>query len=76
MAEIVRRDFPVKGMGCSACVARVEGVIKNLPGVKGCDVSLLSASAAVSYDPKAVTAADIQKAVRDAGYDLIVTGDE
>lgn len=76
MADIVRRDFPVKGMGCSACVARVEGVIKNLPGVKGCDVSLLSASAAVSYDPKAVTAADIQKAVRDAGYDLIVTGDE
>lgn len=76
MADIVRRDFPVKGMGCSACVARVEGVIKNLPGVKGCDVSLLSASAAVSYDPKAVTAADIQKAVRDAGYDLIVAVEE
>lgn len=76
MADIVRRNFPVKGMGCAACVARVQGTIKNLPGVRDCSVSLASNSARVDYDPKSVTAADIQKAVRDAGYDLIVTGDE
>ena len=62
-------------MGCAACVARVQGTIKNLSGVKDCSVSLASNTAKVDYDPKSVTAADIQKAVRDAGYDLIVTGD-
>lgn len=76
MADMKRRTFPVKGMGCAACVARVQGTIKNLSGVRDCDVSLASNTARVDYDPKAVTPADIQKAVRDAGYDLIVVGDD
>ena len=77
MAKTVRRNFPVTGMGCAACVARVQGTIKNLSGVSDCSVSLASNSAQVDYDPKTVTAADIRKAVQDAGYDLIVVeGDD
>ena len=77
MAKTVRRNFPVQGMGCSACVARVQSTIKNLQGVHDCNVSLASNSAQVDYDPKSVTAADIKKAVQDAGYDLIVVeGDD
>jgi Cu2+-exporting ATPase len=77
MAKTVRRNFPVTGMGCAACVARVQGTIKNLNGVSECNVSLASNSAQVDYDPKTVTAADIKKAVQDAGYDLIVVeGDD
>ena len=64
-------------MGCAACVARVQGTIRNLQGVQECNVSLASNTAQVDYDPKAVTAADIKKAVQDAGYDLIVVeGDD
>lgn len=77
MAKTIRRNFPVTGMGCAACVARVQGTIKNLGGVQDCNVSLASNSAQVDYDPKVVTAADIKKAVQDAGYDLIVVdGDD
>ena len=64
-------------MGCAACVARVQGTIKNLEGVNDCNVSLASNSAQVDYNPKAITPADIKKAVQDAGYDLIVVdGDD
>ena len=64
-------------MGCAACVARVQGTIRNMQGVQECNVSLASNTAQVDYDPKAVTAADIKKAVQDAGYDLIVVeGDD
>ena len=64
-------------MGCAACVARVQGTIKNLEGVQDCNVSLASNSARVDYDPKTITPADIKKAVQDAGYDLIVVeGDD
>ena len=67
----------MKGMGCAACVARVQSTIKNLEGVRECNVSLASNTAQVDYDRGTVTAADIQKAVRDAGYDLIVVeGDD
>ena len=72
MAKTIRRNFPVQGMGCAACVARVQGTIKNLQGVQECNVSLASNTAQVDFDPKSITAADIKKAVQDAGYDLIV----
>lgn len=77
MANTVRRNFPVQGMGCAACVARVQGTIKNLQGVSECNVSLASNSAQVDYNPQIITPAQIKKAVQDAGYDLIVVeGDD
>ncbi len=64
-------------MGCAACVARVQGTIKNLQGVSECNVSLASNSAQVDYNPQIITPAQIKKAVQDAGYDLIVVeGDD
>lgn len=63
-------------MGCAACVARVQGTIKNLEGVTDCEVSLATNTAVVEYDPAAVTPALIQKAVQEAGYDLVVVEDD
>lgn len=76
MSNIVRRNFPVQGMGCAACVARVQNTIKSLDGVSGCNVSLASNSAQVDYDPKVVTSAEIRKAVQDAGYDLVIVNED
>ena len=69
-----RRNFPVQGMGCAACVARVENTLKACPGVNKVSVSLASNTAQVDYDPDRTTPAALQKAVRDAGYDLLVDG--
>ena len=71
---IKRRNFPVKGMGCAACVARVENTLKACQGVSGVSVSLASNTAQVDYDPGQTSPAALQKAVRDAGYDLLVDG--
>lgn len=72
---LVRKNFPVQGMGCAACSARVQSTIQNLRGVADCNVSLASSLAQVDYDPKSITPSEIKKAVQDAGYDLIVTED-
>ena len=72
MSNTVKRNFPVVGMGCAACVARVEGTLKSQDGVKSCSVSLAANSAQVEYDPAIVKATDLRKAVQDAGYDLLV----
>ena len=69
-----RRNFPVQGMGCAACVARVENTLKACPGVNKVSVSLASNTAQVDYDPDRTTPAALQKAVRDAGYELLVDG--
>lgn len=76
MSKTVRKNFPVQGMGCAACVARVEGALKNRQGVSDVSVSLASNSARVDFDPAVCSPADLKKAVQDAGYDLIVEGSD
>ena len=58
-------QFNVTGMSCAACSARVEKAVKQVPGVTGCSVSLLTNSMGV--EGTATNAAIIQ-AVQQAGY--------
>lgn len=76
MAKTVRRNFPVTGMGCAACVARVQTRLQEQEGVRQVRVSLASNTAQVEYDPSVCTPEGLKKAVRDAGYDLIVEDSE
>jgi Cu+-exporting ATPase len=56
-------------MTCAACQARVQRALKAQPGVVDATVNLLTGSAAVRYDPAAVTAENLVEAVRSTGYD-------
>ena len=58
----------VGGMSCASCVASVEKAIKNVKGVSDARVNLATEKATVDFDPGFVTAADLEKAVTDAGY--------
>lgn len=57
--------FNVTGMSCAACSARVERVVKKVPGVTSCAVSLLTNSMSVEGTAKV---SDIIAAVEKAGY--------
>lgn len=70
--KTVKKNFPVQGMGCAACVARVEKALQAQKGVQGVAVSLASNSAQIDYDPGVVTPGELRKAVQDAGYDMLV----
>jgi Cu+-exporting ATPase len=61
--------FPVSGMTCASCVARVESALSGVPGVVSVSVNLASEKATVEYTED-MRVADLQKAARDAGYDL------
>ena len=75
MSKSVKKNFPVTGMGCASCVARVQKAISEVKGVSSCNVSLASNSAQVEFDPAVTNPEQLSKAVSDAGYGLIV-GDE
>jgi Cu+-exporting ATPase len=62
-------SFPVTGMTCAACQARVQRALSAEPGVIDASVNLVTRSAAVRYDPAAVTPEDLIEAVRATGYD-------
>ena len=58
-------QYNVTGMSCAACSARVEKAVSAVAGVTSCSVSLLTNSMGVEGN---ASAADIIKAVEDAGY--------
>ena len=61
--------LPIKGMTCAACVNRVEKVLNRLPGVTA-QVSLATELAHVEVAPEGATAAQIESAIRAAGYEV------
>ena len=58
-------QYNVTGMSCAACSTRVEKAVSRVNGVTSCSVSLLTNSMGVEGS---ASAADIIKAVQDAGY--------
>ena len=61
--------FPVSGMTCASCVARVEQALSSVPGVISANVNLASEKATVEYI-EGTELADLRRAVEDAGYKL------
>jgi P-type Cu+ transporter len=63
-----RVTFPVSGMTCAACSARVQRTLEKQEGVRDAAVNLMLGSAAVTYDPAAVTPERLVSVVQDTGY--------
>ncbi len=61
--------FPVGGMTCASCIARVEKALLSVPGVISSSVNLASEKATVEY-VEGTELADLKRAVKEAGYGL------
>ncbi len=69
---MLQKNFPVVGMGCASCAARVDKTLNSQPGVSKASVNYASATATVTYDPSCCSPEMLQCAVRAAGYDLLI----
>ena len=70
-----QETFPILGMSCAACAARVDKTLNKQPGVCQASVNYAAATALVEYDPAQTSPEALQHAVQEAGYDLIITHD-
>ena len=64
--------LPVEGMTCAACVAHVEGALREVEGVSSVQVNLATEKAAVELDSGEVSLEEMVKAVDDVGYAIPV----
>ena len=64
----VQTVFRVEGMSCAACVARVESVIGEVPGVEDVNVNLATGRASITYMDNVCSDEDFQRAIKSAGY--------
>ena len=62
----------IDGMSCGHCVRQVDNALRRLEGVVVENVRV--GEAAVMYDPASISTKEIEKAVRDLGYEVTPAG--
>ncbi|PLX89754.1 MAG: copper-translocating P-type ATPase [Desulfuromonas sp.] len=68
MEKGVTQIFPVEGMSCSKCVAKVTSLLEAINGVSAAEVSLKQAQARVSFDPDKCNPDQIRGAIENGGF--------
>ena len=71
----IKKSFPVTGMTCAACASSVESILSHTEGVNKAEVNFASSSVLVDYD-KATTEEQLQNALRQVGYDIIIDAED
>lgn len=70
--KTVKKSFPVVGMSCAGCSARVDKTLNKQPGIISASVNLAAAMATVEYNPDECTPEQLKEAVCKIGFDLII----
>ena len=66
--ELGHIDLDITGMTCAACSARIEKGIRKMDGVEDATVNLALETAAVSYNPEAISPKEITAKIEKLGY--------
>ena len=70
-AEVREASLVVSGMTCASCVARVERALNKVPGVLDASANFATGKASVRYLPGVAEVRNLERAVEDAGYEVI-----
>ena len=63
-----RAEFKISGMSCAACAARIEKVLRSLPGVYAASVNLATERAQVEYDAASLSLRQLQDRIGQIGF--------
>lgn len=72
--QTLQSSFPVSGMSCAACAARVERTLTGIKGVHRAQVNYAAARVLIEHSPSC-TPKQLKYALQEIGYDLIITED-
>ncbi len=61
----------IGGMTCASCVTTVEKALSRVRGVRSAVVNFAVEKAIVEYDPNVASVADLERAVIEAGYEIL-----
>lgn len=75
-SKTTKHTFPVLGMSCASCSARVEKTLRQQAGVTEAVVNLAAATATIEYDSAATSPEMLKSALQAIGFDLIIEPDE
>jgi len=68
LAGPLRAELPIVNLDCASCVQTIERVLREMDGVQKVHVNFATAKAHITYDPNRVSLADMDRAIKKAGY--------
>ena len=68
-------EFPITGMTCASCAARIRRKLNKLAGVTA-TVNYATERASVEFDPEVTPVEDLIGAIKDAGYQAVLPAAE
>lgn len=71
VGEKEKAILKIGGMSCAACAQRIEKNLIKKEGVESAMVNFASQTAMVSYDSALTVVDDIEKVIKDTGYEVI-----
>ena len=69
--EKKKAELKVTGMTCATCAVNIEESLSKIKDVSKAQVNFGTDTAHVEYDPAKVSLPDLEKAVKDAGYNVV-----
>ena len=68
--EKKKAELKISGMHCATCAVTVEEALAGVKNVTKAQVNFGTDTAHIEFDPEKTSLADLEKAVRDAGYEV------
>lgn len=69
----IKKTFTIKGMHCASCVMLLERALKEVKGVSQATINLATGKATVTYNDVQVNDKDLESAVANVGYQVLLT---
>jgi Cu+-exporting ATPase len=69
--EKKKAEIKISGMHCATCAINIEESLSQIKDVSNVQVNFGTDTAHVEFDPQKVSITDLEKAVKDVGYDVI-----
>ncbi len=69
--EKKKAELKISGMHCATCAINIEESLSKLNDVSKAQVNFGTDTAHIEFDPAKVTLGELEKAVKDAGYEVI-----
>ena len=70
--ETIKKEYSVLGMSCASCQAHVQSALNKEEGIVQASVNLATHTAHIEYISSKTNPNKIQKAVANAGYELVI----
>jgi P-type Cu+ transporter len=70
--SVKEANLQITGMTCAACAIRIEKGLKKIEGVIEVSVNLTLEQSTIKYEPEKVNIKDLEKKIKDIGYDVVI----